>query len=59
MILHAIASPTLEVYITTYPVALHRTADPYSGLQLIDPSIAREPLIKACSGSPRGQLTLP
>jgi predicted DNA-binding protein with PD1-like motif len=39
-LLHAIASPTLEVYVTTYPDALHKRQDPHSGLQLIDPSIS-------------------
>lgn len=35
----AIASPTLEVYVTTFPQPLHKKLEPDSGLQLIDPTI--------------------
>jgi predicted DNA-binding protein with PD1-like motif len=39
-LLRAIASPTLELYVTTYPQPLHKRLDPETGLQLIDPSLA-------------------
>jgi predicted DNA-binding protein with PD1-like motif len=39
-LLGATASPTLEVFVTTYPVALHKQLDPATGLSLIDPSLA-------------------
>ena len=32
--------PTLEVFITTYPSALHKRAEPEAGITVIDPSIA-------------------
>jgi uncharacterized protein len=38
-LLQATTSPTVELYITTYPEALHKRLDPTTGLQLIDPSI--------------------
>ncbi len=38
-LLRATVSPTLEVYITTYPQALYKQLQPESGLQLIDPSL--------------------
>lgn len=38
-LLRAIASPTLEVYVTTFPTPLHKRLEPETGLQLIDPSI--------------------
>jgi uncharacterized protein len=40
-LLHATASPTLELYITTYPGAVHKRLDPATGLQLIDLSLGR------------------
>jgi predicted DNA-binding protein with PD1-like motif len=42
-ILSAIASPTLEVFVTCFPQPLHKQLDPETGLQLIDPSIGTEP----------------
>ena len=39
-LLSAIASPTLEVYLTTFPTPLHKRVDPNTELQLIDPSIS-------------------
>jgi predicted DNA-binding protein with PD1-like motif len=36
-LLRATVSPTLEVYITTYPEPLHKRLDPETQLQLIDP----------------------
>lgn len=41
-LLSATASPTLEVYLTTYPNPLHKRADPATGLQLIDLSIGSD-----------------
>jgi uncharacterized protein len=38
-LLGATVSPTLEVFVTTYPIALHKRPDPATGLQLIDPSL--------------------
>jgi predicted DNA-binding protein with PD1-like motif len=38
-LLEATVSPTLEVFVTTYPVPLHKRPDPATGLQLIDPSL--------------------
>jgi len=37
-VVSAIVSPTLEVFITTYPIALHKRTNPAVGLDLIDPS---------------------
>ncbi|MGN6105644.1 MAG: PPC domain-containing DNA-binding protein [Kofleriaceae bacterium] len=37
-VLGAIASPTLEVYVTCFPQPLHKRFDQETGLQLIDPS---------------------
>ncbi len=39
-LLSATTSPTLELYVTTYPEPLHKRSDPETGLQLIDPSLA-------------------
>jgi predicted DNA-binding protein with PD1-like motif len=39
----ATASPTVEVYITAFPVPLHKQLDPDTGIQLIDPSIGEPP----------------
>ncbi len=41
-LLAATASPTLEVFVTTYPVALRKYVDASTQLQLIDPSLGRE-----------------
>ena len=35
-LLHAITSPTLEVYVTAYPDALHKRALPAKGIDVID-----------------------
>jgi predicted DNA-binding protein with PD1-like motif len=40
-LLSATASPTLELYVTTYPEPLHKRLDPTTDLQLIDPSLSR------------------
>jgi uncharacterized protein len=40
-LIEATASPTLELYMTTYPEALHKRLDPATDLQLIDPSVQR------------------
>ena len=40
-LLAATASPTLELYLTTHPEALHKRLDPATDLQLIDPSLGR------------------
>jgi predicted DNA-binding protein with PD1-like motif len=40
-LLHATVSPTLEVYITTYPQPLYKRLEPETRLQLIDPSVTR------------------
>jgi predicted DNA-binding protein with PD1-like motif len=40
-LLQATASPTLELYVTTYPEALRKRLDPATDLQLIDPSLGR------------------
>jgi uncharacterized protein len=40
-LLQATASPTLELYVTTYPEALRKRLDPATDLQLIDPSLVR------------------
>ena len=37
-LIEATVSPTLEVYVTTYPEPLRKRLDPATGLQLIDPS---------------------
>jgi predicted DNA-binding protein with PD1-like motif len=37
-LIEATASPTLELYVTTYPEPLRKRLDPATGLQLIDPS---------------------
>jgi len=37
-LLNGIVSPTLEVFVTDYPAALHKRHDSVSGLDLIDPS---------------------
>jgi predicted DNA-binding protein with PD1-like motif len=42
-LLSAIASPTLEVYVTCFPQPLHKQLDPETGLQLIDPAIGADP----------------
>jgi predicted DNA-binding protein with PD1-like motif len=39
-LIEATASPTLELYVTTYPEPLRKRLDPATGLQLIDPSFA-------------------
>ena len=39
-LLRATTSPTLELYVTTYPQPLHKQKEPETGLQLIDPSLA-------------------
>ena len=38
-LLRATVSPTLEVFVTSFPDALHKKLDPETGLQLIDLSI--------------------
>jgi hypothetical protein len=38
-LIEATASPTLELYITTYPEPLHKRLDPATDLQLIDPAL--------------------
>jgi uncharacterized protein len=40
-LLHAIVSPTLEVYVTTYPQPLLKRLEPETQLQLIDPALVR------------------
>jgi predicted DNA-binding protein with PD1-like motif len=35
-LIHAITSPTLEVFVTTFPERLGKKPDPQSGLQLFD-----------------------
>jgi predicted DNA-binding protein with PD1-like motif len=40
-LIEATASPTLELYVTTYPEALHKRLDPATDLQLIDPALER------------------
>lgn len=37
-LLSAITSPTLEVYVTTFDVPVHKRSDAATGLQLLDPS---------------------
>ena len=37
-LIEATASPTIELYVTTYPEPLRKRLDPATGLQLIDPS---------------------
>jgi len=38
-LIEATVSPTLELYVTTYPESLRKRLDPATGLQLIDPSL--------------------
>jgi predicted DNA-binding protein with PD1-like motif len=38
-LIEATASPTIELYVTTYPQPLRKQLDPTTGLQLIDPSV--------------------
>jgi predicted DNA-binding protein with PD1-like motif len=38
-LIEATASPTIELYLTTYPEPLHKRLDPTTDLQLIDPSL--------------------
>jgi hypothetical protein len=38
-LIEATVSPTLELYVTTYPEPLRKRLDPATGLQLIDPSL--------------------
>jgi len=38
-LIEATASPTIELYITTYPKPLYKRLDPATDLQLIDPSL--------------------
>jgi hypothetical protein len=40
-LIEATVSPTLELYVTTYPEPLRKRIDPATGLQLIDPSLDR------------------
>ena len=40
-LIEATASPTLELYVTTYPEPLYKRLDPATDLQLIDPSLER------------------
>jgi uncharacterized protein len=40
-LIEATASPTIELYVTTYPEPLRKRIDPATGLQLIDPSLDR------------------
>jgi predicted DNA-binding protein with PD1-like motif len=40
-LLSATVSPTLEVYVTSFPTPLHKRLDPATKLQLIDPSITK------------------
>jgi uncharacterized protein len=40
-LLSATASPTVELYVTTYPEPMHKRFDPNTDLQLIDPSVGR------------------
>jgi predicted DNA-binding protein with PD1-like motif len=41
-LLAAIVSPTLELFVTTYPEPLHKRFDPATDLQLIDLSLGRQ-----------------
>jgi len=38
-LLEATVSPTLELFVTAYPIPLHKRLDPATDLQLIDPSL--------------------
>jgi hypothetical protein len=38
-LIEATVSPTLELYVTTYPESVRKRLDPATGLQLIDPSL--------------------
>jgi predicted DNA-binding protein with PD1-like motif len=40
-LIEATASPTVELYVTTYPEPLRKRLDPATDLQLIDPSLER------------------
>ncbi|MDB4933313.1 MAG: hypothetical protein JWP87_285 [Labilithrix sp.] len=40
-LIHAVTSPTLELYVTAFPQPLYKRDDPHTGLQLIDPSVVR------------------
>jgi predicted DNA-binding protein with PD1-like motif len=40
-LLHAVTSPTLELYVTTFPQPLYKRADPDTGILIIDPSLVR------------------
>ncbi len=40
-LIEATASPTIELYVTTYPEPLYKRLDPATDLQLIDPSLER------------------
>jgi predicted DNA-binding protein with PD1-like motif len=40
-LIEATVSPTIELYVTTYPEPLHKRLDPATDLQLIDPSLER------------------
>ena len=40
-LIEATASPTIELYVTTYSEPLHKRLDPATDLQLIDPSLVR------------------
>jgi uncharacterized protein len=40
-LLGATVSPTLEVFVTAYPVPLQKRLDPATGLQLIDPALGQ------------------
>ena len=40
-LIEATVSPTLELFVTTYPEPLHKRLDPATDLQLIDPSLER------------------
>jgi uncharacterized protein len=42
-LIEATASPTLELYVTTYPKPLYKQLDSATDLQLIDPLLGREP----------------
>jgi predicted DNA-binding protein with PD1-like motif len=40
-LIEATASPTIELYVTTYPEPLYKRLDPATDLQLIEPSLER------------------
>lgn len=40
-LIRAVTSPTVELYVTTFPQPFYKRGDPHTGLQLIDPSVVR------------------